>query len=259
MPSTHEDADDLFGDEGSDGSLFGDGEDSGSLFGDEESDKTSAEMVTDAVVDQTKTAAVAGPLTPPTLALPSLSAITLPPLRDGPISVGLSLAPTGSDPHGALSCDHVGHTSDRQVVSTPNPSGNEWGMAPSAVVQDPEAVVDDQATDDQSIDTFASDSHRYGDHDGHVDREVTSEHLTDFAYNDIVMLDDRESRLQQDILREAGMNRLFEDSQQFVEEPNEVGLQYSNYAAFNGKKLPRQINLDEDGIRFLTPYVSLSK
>lgn len=118
MPSTHEDADDLFGDEGSDGSLFGDGEDSGSLFGDEESDKTSAEMVTDAVVDQTKTAAVAGPLTPPTLALPSLSAITLPPLRDGPISVGLSLAPTGSDPHGALSCDHVGHTSDRQVTVT---------------------------------------------------------------------------------------------------------------------------------------------
>lgn len=55
------------------------------------------------------------------------------------------------------------------------------------------------------------------------------------------------------------MNRLFEDSQQFVEEPNEVGLQYSNYAAFNGKKLPRQINLDEDGIRFLTPYVSLNR
>lgn len=259
MPPAHDDVDDLYGDEGSDGSLFGDGGDSGSLFGDDENDEMSAEMITDTEVHKAKAAFAAVPLTPPTLALPPLPAITLPSLRDEPISVGLSLPPPGSDPHAALSRGHVGHTSDHQVVSTPNPYGNEWDMASSAIERYPEAVVDGQAPDDQSIDTFASGSHSYGDHEGHTRGGVPPGYSPDYAYDDTVMLDDTELKLQQDLLRESGMVRPFVDSQQVAVAPDEIGFQYSIYAAYNGKRLPRRYNLDEDGIRFLTPYVSLSK
>jgi hypothetical protein len=258
MSSAPEDVGDLYGDEGSDGSLFGDGEDSGSLFCDDESDETSADMTNDAE-DEAKAAAAVVPLTPPPLALPSLPAITLPPLRDGPISVGLSLPPTGSDPHGALSRGHVGHTADHQVVSTPNPYGNGWGMAPSASVRYPEAGMDGRASDDQSIDTFALGSHCYGDHEGHIRDGVTPVYSPDFAYDDTVILDDAELRLQQDLLSESGMSRPFENSRQVGMEPDEVGFQYSKYTTYHGKRLPRQVGLDENGIRFLTPYVSLSK
>lgn len=265
--SSIQDDGDLFGDKDSDGSLFGDGDDAGSLFGDGDNDEMSIELLANVEVDEARAAAPT-----PTLTLPMPGA--------QPVYGGLTLPPNGSDPHGALSRSHVGHTSDHQVVSTPNPFGNERGLSlPSAGVQHPEAVVGGQARDDQTIDTFAASSHGHGNQAGHASGEEAPQSSLDLAFaSDTEMSDDLERQLEHDLLQDLDMlERVNTVTANAVNPPEDhqhqnhqqlatlgldkVDFQYAKCSTYRGVRLPRQVevDLDESGIRYLTPYVSLSK
>jgi hypothetical protein len=75
--------------------------------------------------------------------------------------------PPVPDPHDALSCSHVGHTSGQHTVSAQDPSGNVWGLSmPEATNFGTE--VDTRQFRDQAIDTFPVASHDHGDQADHV-------------------------------------------------------------------------------------------
>lgn len=70
--------------------------------------------------------------------------------------------PSVPDPHNALSCGYVGHTSGEHTVSTQDPSGNAWGLSVPEHTNF-EAAVDEQAFRDQAVDTFPLAGHFHGD------------------------------------------------------------------------------------------------
>lgn len=258
-----ENDEDLFGDSHSNGSLFGDGEDAGSLFGDADDEDISNDVLRSVEVHEPKAPT-------PRLSLPIPAA--------QPVSRGLTLPPTGSDPRGALSSIRVGHTSDPQVVSNPNPSGNEQSVLPHPItgVQQLKKMeeVAGQAGYEQTIDTFAPNSHIHGDQAGHGSVEgvfpSSLDPVSDTDMSDLVV-SDLERQLEYDLLQECVMSDqentpMPSDAETRQQPPpldtpglDKVGHLSDSSVDKAPLKLPRQVDLDESGINFLTRYVSLSK
>jgi hypothetical protein len=147
-------------------------------------------------------------------------------------------------------------------------------------VQHPETVVGGQARDDQTIDTFAASSHRHGDQAGHASGEEAPPSSLDFACaSDTEMSDDLERQLEHDLLQDLAMLERVDTVDTVTTNPvnppedhqhqshlqlatlglDKVDFQYAKCSTYRGVRLPRQVDLDESGIRYLTPYVSLSK